>query len=162
MTTLGLLDPVRAHEDYATLDHLSAGRLELIIGKGNGTAQRELFQVTPEDQCWEAYGHDPARAVVGAGTAGYYAARTSQEAIAAHRPVFEGRLAFQKQLGMEPVFSTLEDFVESPPVPPPPRHCATASTSPSRRSGSAMRATGSPNTTSTRAWPGPRPPSSWP
>ncbi|MEU0050992.1 LLM class flavin-dependent oxidoreductase [Streptomyces sp. NPDC006309] len=52
VTTLSLLDPVRAYEDYATLDHLSGGRLDLIIGKGNGTAQRELFQVTPEDQ-WE-------------------------------------------------------------------------------------------------------------
>src|ERR1700722_16604547 len=52
VTTLSLLDPVRAYEDYATLDHLSQGRLELIIGKGNGTAQRELFNVTPEDQ-WE-------------------------------------------------------------------------------------------------------------
>ncbi|MDH6114623.1 alkanesulfonate monooxygenase SsuD/methylene tetrahydromethanopterin reductase-like flavin-dependent oxidoreductase (luciferase family) [Kitasatospora sp. MAP12-15] len=52
VTTLSLLDPVRAYEDYATLDHLSQGRLELIIGKGNGTAQRELFQVTPDDQ-WD-------------------------------------------------------------------------------------------------------------
>lgn len=52
VTTLSLLDPVRAYEDYATLDHLSGGRLELMIGKGNGTAQRELFHVTPEDQ-WE-------------------------------------------------------------------------------------------------------------
>ncbi|MFD8542259.1 LLM class flavin-dependent oxidoreductase [Streptomyces sp. NPDC059649] len=52
VTTLSLLDPVRAYEDYATLDHLSEGRLELIIGKGNGAAQRELFHVTPEDQ-WE-------------------------------------------------------------------------------------------------------------
>src|ERR1700688_3155126 len=52
VTTLSLLDPVRAYEDYATLDHLSGGRLELIIGKGNGSAQRELFHVTPEDQ-WE-------------------------------------------------------------------------------------------------------------
>ncbi|WP_133917377.1 LLM class flavin-dependent oxidoreductase [Streptomyces sp. NBC_00582] len=52
VTTLSLLDPVRAYEDYATLDHLSGGRLDLIIGKGNGAAQRELFQVTPEDQ-WE-------------------------------------------------------------------------------------------------------------
>jgi alkanesulfonate monooxygenase SsuD/methylene tetrahydromethanopterin reductase-like flavin-dependent oxidoreductase (luciferase family) len=200
VTTLSLLDPVRAYEDYATLDHLSAGRLDLIIGKGNGTAQRELFHVTPEDQWdrnaesydlfrriwrqgkvsasprfrpeltdaevwprplqqpirvwhgsatsresvdlaarygdplfsanvsnpiepyaeliryyrerWEHYGHDPARAVVGAGTAGYCAARTSQEAIAAYRPVFEDRLAFQKRLGVEPVFATLEDFVE--------------------------------------------------
>ena len=52
VTTLSLLDPVRAYEDYATLDHLSDGRLELIIGKGNGAAQRELFHVTPEDQ-WD-------------------------------------------------------------------------------------------------------------
>jgi alkanesulfonate monooxygenase SsuD/methylene tetrahydromethanopterin reductase-like flavin-dependent oxidoreductase (luciferase family) len=52
VTTLSLLDPVRAYEDYATLDHLSGGRLELIIGKGNGAAQRELFSVTPLDQ-WE-------------------------------------------------------------------------------------------------------------
>jgi len=52
VTTLSLLDPVRAYEDYATLDHLSDGRLELIIGKGNGTAQRELFHVTPDDQ-WD-------------------------------------------------------------------------------------------------------------
>jgi alkanesulfonate monooxygenase SsuD/methylene tetrahydromethanopterin reductase-like flavin-dependent oxidoreductase (luciferase family) len=61
---------------------------------------------------WEHYGHDPALATVGAGSAGYYAARTSQEAVAAYRPVFEGRLAFQKQLGLEPVFPTLDDFVE--------------------------------------------------
>jgi alkanesulfonate monooxygenase SsuD/methylene tetrahydromethanopterin reductase-like flavin-dependent oxidoreductase (luciferase family) len=200
VTTLSLLDPVRAFEDYATLDHLSGGRLELIIGKGNGSAQRELFHVTTDDQWdrnaesydlfrriwrqdkvtaeprfrpalaaaevwprplqqpirvwhgsatsresadlaarygdplfsanvtnpiepyaelvrhyrerWEAYGHDPALAAVGAGTAGYYAARTSQEALAVYRPVFEGRLAFQKKIGLEPVFTTLEDFVE--------------------------------------------------
>ena len=48
VTTLSLLDPVRAFEDYATLDQLSAGRLELIIGKGNGAAQRDLFNVTPD------------------------------------------------------------------------------------------------------------------
>src|SRR5918911_1117001 len=52
VTTLSLLDPVRAYEDYATLDHLSDGRLELIIGKGNGAAQKELFHVTTEDQ-WD-------------------------------------------------------------------------------------------------------------
>ncbi|RDG37407.1 LLM class flavin-dependent oxidoreductase [Streptomyces corynorhini] len=200
VTTLSLLDPVRAYEDYATLDHLSGGRLELIIGKGNGTAQRELFHVTSEDQWernaesyevfrqiwrqdkvsaatrfrpglkdaevwprplqqpirvwhgsatskesvdlaarygdplfsanvthtiepyaelirhyrerWEHYGHDPARIAVGAGTAGYYAAPTSQRAIADYRPVFEGYLAFQKRIGADPVFPTLEDFVE--------------------------------------------------
>jgi alkanesulfonate monooxygenase SsuD/methylene tetrahydromethanopterin reductase-like flavin-dependent oxidoreductase (luciferase family) len=200
VTTLSLLDPVRAYEDYATLDHLAGGRLELIIGKGNGAAQRELFQVTPEDQWdrnaesfevfrqlwrnnkvtadtkfrpalfeaevwprpyqqpirvwhgsatsresvdlaarygdplfsanvtnpiepyaelvryyrerWSFYGHDPALATVGAGSAGYYAERNSQDAIAAYRPVFEGYLGFQKRLGVEPVFATLEDFVE--------------------------------------------------
>ncbi|MFE6337140.1 LLM class flavin-dependent oxidoreductase [Streptomyces sp. NPDC057798] len=199
VTTLSLLDPVRAHEDYATLDHLSGGRLELIIGKGNGTAQRELFQVTPEDQWernaesyevfrrlwrqgkvtastrfrpalkdaevwprpyqhpvrvwhgsatskesvdlaarygdplfsanathpvepyaelirhyrerWDHYGHDPARIAVGAGTAGVYVARTTQEAIAAYRPVFENTMALQRSMGLEPVFPTLEDFV---------------------------------------------------
>ncbi|WP_418960315.1 LLM class flavin-dependent oxidoreductase [Streptomyces tritici] len=200
VATLSLLDPVRAYEDYATLDHLSGGRLDLIIGKGNGAAQRELFDVTPEDQWdrnaesyelfrriwregrvsasprfrprleeaevwprpyqqpvrvwhgsatsrasvdlaarygdplfsanvthpiepyaelirhyrerWEHYGHDPARAVVGAGTAGAYVARTSQEALAAYRPVYESQRALQQQLGAEPVFTGLEDFVE--------------------------------------------------
>ncbi|MFJ4844436.1 LLM class flavin-dependent oxidoreductase [Streptomyces sp. NPDC088733] len=199
VTTLSLLDPVRAYEDYATLDHLSGGRLELIIGKGNGSAQRELFHVTPEDQwdrnaesyevfrrlwrqdkvtadtrfrpalkdaevrprplqrairVWHGsatskesvdlaarygdplfsanvshpiepyaelirhyrerrrhYGHDPAGIAVGAGTAGLYVARTSQEALAHYRPVFEGQLAFQRQFGLQPVFATLEDFV---------------------------------------------------
>jgi alkanesulfonate monooxygenase SsuD/methylene tetrahydromethanopterin reductase-like flavin-dependent oxidoreductase (luciferase family) len=200
VTTLSLLDPVRAFEDYATLDHLSGGRLELIIGKGNGSAQRDLFNVTTDDQWdrnaesyelfrrlwrndkvtaspqfrpaltdaevwprplqrpirvwhgsatsresvdlaarygdplfsanvtnpiepyaelvryyrerWQHYGNDPATATVGAGTAGYYAETDSQRAIAAYRPVFEGQLAFQKKLGLEPVFHTLEDYVE--------------------------------------------------
>jgi alkanesulfonate monooxygenase SsuD/methylene tetrahydromethanopterin reductase-like flavin-dependent oxidoreductase (luciferase family) len=200
VTTLSLLDPVRAYEDYATLDHLSGGRLELIIGKGNGAAQRELFNVTPEDQWdrnqesyelfrtiwrqgqvtasprfrpalhdaevwprplqqpirvwhgsatsresvdlaarygdplfsanvtnpidpyaelirhyrerWTHYGHDPADAVVGAGTAGYFAARRSQDAVEAYRPAFEKQLALQQRMGLEPVFRTLEDFVE--------------------------------------------------
>jgi alkanesulfonate monooxygenase SsuD/methylene tetrahydromethanopterin reductase-like flavin-dependent oxidoreductase (luciferase family) len=199
VTTLSLLDPVRAYEDYATLDHLSGGRLELIIGKGNGAAQRELFNVTPEDQWernaesyelfrriwrnpavtatsrfrpalhdaevwprplqqpiriwhgsatsresvdlaarygdpifsanvtnpigpyaelvryyrerWAHYGHDPAAAVVGAGTAGYYAARSSQDALSVYRPVFEAQREFQKRLGVEPVFTDFEDFV---------------------------------------------------
>jgi alkanesulfonate monooxygenase SsuD/methylene tetrahydromethanopterin reductase-like flavin-dependent oxidoreductase (luciferase family) len=52
VTTLSLLDPVRAFEDYSTLDNLSDGRLELIIGKGNGAAQAELFHVTTADQ-WD-------------------------------------------------------------------------------------------------------------
>jgi alkanesulfonate monooxygenase SsuD/methylene tetrahydromethanopterin reductase-like flavin-dependent oxidoreductase (luciferase family) len=200
VTTLSLLDPVRAFEDYSTLDHLSGGRLELIIGKGNGAAQAQLFHVTAADQWdrnkesyelfrrlwredevswtgrfrpsldqaetwprplqqpirvwhgsatsnesvdlaakwgdplfsanvtnpiepyaeliryyrerWEFYGHDPADALVGAGTAGYYAARTSQQAIETYRPIFDARAAFIRSLGVEPVFPTLEDAIE--------------------------------------------------
>jgi alkanesulfonate monooxygenase SsuD/methylene tetrahydromethanopterin reductase-like flavin-dependent oxidoreductase (luciferase family) len=200
VTTLALLDPVRAFEDYATLDHLSGGRLELIIGKGNGAAQRTLYHVTPEDQWdrnresyelfrqlwrsprvtwsgtyrpsltdaetwprplqqpirvwhgsatsresvdlaakfgdplfsanvsnpiepyaelidyyrarWEFYGHDPADALIGAGTAGFYAARTSQEAVEVWRPIFEARQEAFKRLGVEPVFTSVEDAVE--------------------------------------------------
>ncbi|MBY8345500.1 LLM class flavin-dependent oxidoreductase [Streptomyces spinosirectus] len=200
VTTLSLLDPVRAYEDYATLDHLAGGRLDLIIGKGNGAAQRDLFDVTPEDQWdrnaesyevfrkiwrqdkvtadtrfrppltdaevwprpyqrpirvwhgsatskesvdlaarygdplfsanvtnpiepyaelirhyrerWEYYGHDPAQIAVGAGSAGLHVARTSQQALAAYRPIFEANLAFFKQAGLPVVFETLEDFVE--------------------------------------------------
>ncbi|MFI6918845.1 LLM class flavin-dependent oxidoreductase [Nonomuraea spiralis] len=200
VTTLSLLDPVRAYEDYATLDHLSGGRLELIVGKGNGAAQAKLFHVTTEDQWernresyelfrrlwredkvtwegrfrpsltdaetwprplqrpirvwhgsatskesvdlaarygdplfsanvtnpiepyaelidhyrerWEHYGHDPADALVGAGTAGFYAARTSQEALAVYRPIYEARLETFRRVGVEPVFPTLEDAVE--------------------------------------------------
>src|ERR1700761_8560742 len=195
VTTLSLLDPVRAFEDYATLDHLSGGRLELIIGKGNGSAQRQLFHVTPEDQWdrnaesyevfrrlwrdnkisydtrfrpslaaaevwprplqrpvrvwhgsatsresvdlaarygdplfsanvtnpirpyadliryyrdrWVHYGHDPAAIAVGAGTAGYYAARTSQEALAVYRPLYGAQREFQRKLGLQPAFADL-------------------------------------------------------
>ncbi|WP_261557305.1 LLM class flavin-dependent oxidoreductase [Frankia tisae] len=35
VAVFSLADPVRAAEEYATLDHLSDGRLDLIIGKGN-------------------------------------------------------------------------------------------------------------------------------
>ncbi|HEX3784064.1 MAG TPA: LLM class flavin-dependent oxidoreductase [Pseudonocardiaceae bacterium] len=199
VTTLSLLDPVRAYEDYATLDNLSGGRLELIIGKGNGSAQRDLFHVTEQDQWdrnaesyelfrslwrqdkvtwsgrfrpdlheaevwpkplqqpirvwhgsatskdsvdlaarygdplfsanvtnpigpyaeligyyrerWEFYGHDPADAVVGAGSAGFYLAPKSQDAIDTYRPLFEASHALQTRLGLTPVFDTVEDFV---------------------------------------------------
>ncbi|MEV4347269.1 LLM class flavin-dependent oxidoreductase [Actinoplanes sp. NPDC049596] len=200
VTTLSLLDPVRAYEDYATLDNLSDGRIELIIGKGNGAAQAKLFHVTTEDQWdrnresyelfrrlwrepkvtwegrfrpslteaetwprplqkpirvwhgsatsresvdlaaqfgdplfsanvtnpiepyaeliryyrerWAHYGHDPADALVGAGSAGFYVARTSQEAVETYRPIHDARIALFRKVGVEPVFPTLEDAIE--------------------------------------------------
>jgi Coenzyme F420-dependent N5,N10-methylene tetrahydromethanopterin reductase and related flavin-dependent oxidoreductases len=200
VTTLSLLDPVRAYEDYATLDHLSGGRLELIIGKGNGAAQAKLFNVTTEDQWdrnaegyelfrrlwreekvtwsgrfrpplheaetwprplqrpirvwhgsatskesvdlaarygdplfsanvmnpiepyaelidyyrerWAHHGHDPADALVGAGSAGYYAAKRSQDAVETFRPIYDARVARLRGVGVEPVFPTLEDAIE--------------------------------------------------
>lgn len=200
VTTLSLLDPVRAFEDYSTLDNLSGGRLELIIGKGNGAAQAQLFNVTTEDQWdrnregyelfrllwesedvtwsgrfrppldrvkalprplqkririwhgsatskdsvdlaarhgdpifsanviqpvepyaelvrhyrqrWEFYGRRPEDALVGAGTAGFYITRKSQEAVDTYRPMFEARLQFARRAGLPVVFESIEDFVE--------------------------------------------------
>jgi alkanesulfonate monooxygenase SsuD/methylene tetrahydromethanopterin reductase-like flavin-dependent oxidoreductase (luciferase family) len=199
VTTLSLLDPVRAFEDYSTLDNLSGGRLELIIGKGNGSAQAELFHVTTADQWdrnregyelfrllwdndrvtwsgrfrpslvdakalprplqqririwhgsatskdsvdlaarfgdpvfsanvtypiepyaelvrhyrqqWEFYGHRPEDALIGAGTAGFHIAPTSQQAVAEYRLCFETRLEFQQRAGLPVVFHSIEDFV---------------------------------------------------
>ncbi|MRH85969.1 LLM class flavin-dependent oxidoreductase [Nocardia sp. SYP-A9097] len=200
VTTLSLLDPVRAFEDYSTLDNLSGGRLELIIGKGNGAAQAQLFHVTTEDQWernregyelfrelwasdsvtwsgkfrpsltaakalprplqsrlriwhgsatsresadyaalhgdplfsanvtypvepyaelvrhyrerWVAYGHDPAQALVGAGTAGFLVTHDSQEAVELYRPLFDARTAAARKFNVPIVFDTVEDFVE--------------------------------------------------
>ncbi|MFF7634969.1 LLM class flavin-dependent oxidoreductase [Kitasatospora sp. NPDC008050] len=53
VTVLSVLDPVRVAEDYAMLDQLSAGRLELIIGKGNDPRHFDLFGLSEEQQ-WDA------------------------------------------------------------------------------------------------------------
>ncbi len=58
------------------------------------------------------YGHDPATAIVGAGTAGYYATQRSQDALNTYRPIFEAGLGFQRRLGMTPVFETFEDYID--------------------------------------------------
>ena len=63
-------------------------------------------------ECWAGYGRDPAEVLVGAGTAGYYCAKASQDAIATYRPVFEARQAAMHTRGITPVFHSLEDAIE--------------------------------------------------
>ncbi|MFC4114515.1 LLM class flavin-dependent oxidoreductase [Nonomuraea zeae] len=197
VTTLGHLDPLRAFEDYSTLDILSGGRLELIIGKGAYPRSSQLFGVTPDrqwdllrenyalfrrlwnddDVTWPArslehaealprperpnlriwhgsatslesadfaarhgdplfssngtgppgpfaalidhyrerlaeYGHDPARALVGAGTAGYFGHRDSRVAVERYRPVFEARLKVNKRYDRGSIrYDTVEDWI---------------------------------------------------
>ncbi|MFD8784178.1 LLM class flavin-dependent oxidoreductase [Kitasatospora sp. NPDC059599] len=53
VTVLSILDPVRVAEDYAMLDQLSGGRVELIIGKGNDPRHFGLFGL-PEERQWQA------------------------------------------------------------------------------------------------------------
>ncbi|MGY0063280.1 LLM class flavin-dependent oxidoreductase [Streptomyces sp. LZ34] len=43
VTVVAVLDPVRVAEDYATLDQLSRGRLELVVGKGAEAGHFDLF-----------------------------------------------------------------------------------------------------------------------
>lgn len=50
VSVLSILDPVRVAEDYATLDHLSGGRLEMMIGKGNDPRHYPLFGIKEEEQ----------------------------------------------------------------------------------------------------------------
>lgn len=50
VTVLSLLDPVRVAEDYATIDQLSGGRLEIVIGKGNEDKHFPLFGKSIEHQ----------------------------------------------------------------------------------------------------------------
>src|SRR3984957_13791316 len=52
VAVLSVLDPLRAAEDYATIDQLSRGRLELVIGKGNELRQLPMFGVAPGEQ-WD-------------------------------------------------------------------------------------------------------------
>lgn len=50
VTVMSILDPVRVAEDYATLDHLSGGRFEMVIGKGNDPRHPALFGIKEEEQ----------------------------------------------------------------------------------------------------------------
>jgi alkanesulfonate monooxygenase SsuD/methylene tetrahydromethanopterin reductase-like flavin-dependent oxidoreductase (luciferase family) len=50
VTLIANLDPIRAAEDYATLDALSGGRAEMVVGRGNFfTSTYTLFGQDPED-----------------------------------------------------------------------------------------------------------------
>jgi alkanesulfonate monooxygenase SsuD/methylene tetrahydromethanopterin reductase-like flavin-dependent oxidoreductase (luciferase family) len=61
---------------------------------------------------WAAHGHDPADALVGAGTAAFHLAPTSQQAIEEFRPAYAARLAVAERFGLPTVFGDVEDFVE--------------------------------------------------
>jgi alkanesulfonate monooxygenase SsuD/methylene tetrahydromethanopterin reductase-like flavin-dependent oxidoreductase (luciferase family) len=63
-------------------------------------------------ESWKAYGRNPADALVGAGTSGYYSAKNSQDAIATYGPIFDARLAAFRNRGVDPVFHSLEDAIE--------------------------------------------------
>lgn len=52
VTVVAILDPVRVAEDFATLDQLSRGRLELVVGKGAEAGHFDLFGLDEERQ-WE-------------------------------------------------------------------------------------------------------------
>ncbi|MGW7087883.1 LLM class flavin-dependent oxidoreductase [Streptomyces sp. NPDC054871] len=52
VTVVAILDPVRVAEDYATLDQISRGRVELVIGKGAEAGHFALFGLDEERQ-WD-------------------------------------------------------------------------------------------------------------
>ncbi|MDT3400703.1 LLM class flavin-dependent oxidoreductase [Streptomyces sp. B1866] len=52
VTVVAILDPVRVAEDYATLDQISRGRLDLVIGKGAEAGHFSLFGLD-EDRQWD-------------------------------------------------------------------------------------------------------------
>ncbi|MWV44512.1 LLM class flavin-dependent oxidoreductase [Paenibacillus sp. HJL G12] len=204
VTVLSVLDPVRVAEDYATLDHLSGGRLEMIIGKGNDPRHYPLFGITEEEQwesmaeryrllkrlwteenvTWEGkyrpnleqvttyprpyqqsipiwhgsasstlstelaaqfgepifssnsfhpqskykalidhyrerlahYGHDPARAVVGAGSGSLYLGTTTEEAIRRYKPYYSAFSATESSKHNQSPFVSLEDMIENGPA----------------------------------------------
>ncbi|CAM3106773.1 LLM class flavin-dependent oxidoreductase [Paenibacillus lupini] len=203
VTVLSVLDPVRVAEDYATLDHLSGGRLEMIIGKGNDPRHYPLFGITEEEQwdsmeeryellrrlwqeenvSWEGkyrpalhqvttqprplqrpipiwhgsasstrstelaarygepifssnsfhpqakykdlidhyrerlayYGHDPQKAVVGAGAGSLYIANTTEEAIRRYRPYYQAFQATAAAQHNQSPFTSLEDNIARGP-----------------------------------------------
>lgn len=204
VTVLSVLDPLRVAEDFATLDHVSDGRLELMIGKGNDPRHLPLFGITEEEQ-WDSleerysllkrlwteenvtwkgkyrpslkevttkprplqssirvwhgsasskrstelaakygepifssntfhpmpkykelidhyrerlayYGHDPNRAVVGAGSGGLYIANSTEEAIQRYRPYYHAFHHTDAAKVNQSPFGSLEDNINNGPV----------------------------------------------
>ncbi|MFJ7423229.1 LLM class flavin-dependent oxidoreductase [Streptomyces uncialis] len=209
VTVVAILDPVRVAEDYATLDQLSRGRIELVIGKGAEAGHFDLFGLDEERQ-WDlqkekyellrrlwreegvdwagefrpalknvttvprpyagpprvwhgsatslnspelaarhgdplftanavqpraayvrlidhyrerfaAYGHDPARAHVAAGSGGLLIADTHERAVSRYKELYEARVRqnFKPQLegkaGYNTPFRTIEDAIADGP-----------------------------------------------
>lgn len=48
-TVLSVLDPVRVYEDFATLDLISNGRVEIVAGRGSRVGAHQLFGVDLQD-----------------------------------------------------------------------------------------------------------------
>jgi len=48
-TVLSVLDPVRVYEDFATIDLISNGRVELVAGRGSRVGAHQLFGVDLQD-----------------------------------------------------------------------------------------------------------------
>ncbi|MGV4924705.1 LLM class flavin-dependent oxidoreductase [Streptomyces sp. BHT-5-2] len=209
VTVVAVLDPVRVAEDYATLDQLARGRLELVVGKGAEAGHFDLFGLDEERQ-WDlqaekyellrrlwheenvdwagefrpplknvttlprpygdppriwhgsatsrnspelaakhgdplftanaiqpraayagliayyrerfaAYGHDPARARVAAGSGGLLIADSERQAIARYKDLYEAKVAqsFRPHLAGRPgyntPFRTIEDAIANGP-----------------------------------------------
>ncbi|MBO1331810.1 LLM class flavin-dependent oxidoreductase [Streptomyces sp. VRA16 Mangrove soil] len=209
VTVVAILDPVRVAEDYATLDQLSHGRVELVVGKGAEAGHFSLFGLdearrwdlqkekyellrrlwTEEGVDWEgefrpalkgvttvprpyaglprvwhgsatslnspelaarygdplftanaiqpraayarlidhyrerfaAYGHDPARARVAAGSGGLLIADTHEQAVARYRELYEAKVAqsfrphLEGRAGYNTPFRTIEDAIADGP-----------------------------------------------
>ncbi|MFD9790728.1 LLM class flavin-dependent oxidoreductase [Streptomyces sp. NPDC059070] len=52
VTVVAILDPVRVAEDFATLDQISRGRVELVVGKGAEAGHFDLFGLD-ESRQWD-------------------------------------------------------------------------------------------------------------
>ncbi|MFJ3902689.1 LLM class flavin-dependent oxidoreductase [Streptomyces sp. NPDC090025] len=52
VTVVAILDPVRIAEDFATLDQISLGRIELVVGKGAEAGHFDLFGLDEKRQ-WD-------------------------------------------------------------------------------------------------------------